>query len=161
MSWRNSLIACCPDKIVHLDLLGTVYRTFWLDGLDGNPRSDSALHAVSLPDDHLVVCDGQHHRLIQMDEKWKGCRSFGEPTKLGTDLNLPHYLVNYPGGNFLVADSGNGRILLMSRWLELVKVLIPPSYGMKKPYRMCLDKESTRLFVIEEVSNRLLIFDLN
>ena len=159
---QDSLVACCSDKIIEMNLFGETIKWVWLHQIDRNPRCGMPVHAVKLSTKHLVLCDSrsQHHRLLQLDKEWEGQRAFGKPSKLDSELKLPHYLVRCPGDNFLVADSGNNRILLMNPWLELVKELIPSSYGVKKPYRMCLEQSYSRMFLVEEQSKRLRVFDL-
>ena len=119
-------------------------------------------HAVKLSTGEFVVSDitGKQHRIIKLNSNGEIMCEYGGANRIGKgtkSLNMLAYLVRSKNDFILVADQNNDRILLMSPNLELVKELISPKYGLKKPFRMCLDEENERLFVNASSPSELLM----
>ena len=84
------------------------------------------LHAAA--SGNLILTDAGLRKVVEIDPAGKTCWEFGG--KLGFSLNFQHQLIKPElfmpvsafeiGGNFLIADQGNGRILEISRKGKLV-----------------------------------------
>ena len=130
-------------------------------GFDTKWHIVSPSHAIRIRTGEFVICDVlcDQHRLIKMSHNLNAIQEFRRPCKLEMSaLKMPQYLIRSGEDYILVADTDNNRILLMDIYLELVKELILPRHDLEKPFRMCLDRSSRRLFVAEEKRNKVKIF---
>ena len=122
----------------------------------------SPSHAILLRTGEYIVCDimGHEHRLVKLNNSGNGIREFGRLSQLEkTPLKAPRYLIGCGGNHIMIADQDNNRILLMNSNLELIRELVLSEHNLEKPFRMCLDRSSGRLFVAEQGQHRLKIFE--
>lgn len=126
-------------------------------------------HAFKLTSNQFLICHGAAgdalHQVCVMDVSGDVLKSYGK--EWTTDkLNCPVYLERDSGGNVLVVDEMNGRVLALDSSLELMSVLVtapPPPLRRRptsaresrtprhRPRKICLDEERSRLFVAEDV----------
>lgn len=120
-------------------------------------------HAFKLTSNQFLICHGAAgdalHQVCIMDVSGDVLKSYGK--EWTTDkLNCPVYLERDSGGNVLVVDGMNGRVLALDSNLELMSVLVtsPPHRRTSardsrthRPRKICLDEERSRLFVAEDV----------
>ena len=166
----NILVSCRSSKKLFefSPKLDKFHTPISLESQDITPS-----HAVKLSTGEFVVSDVTtctQHRIVKLNSNGEVMCEYGRATKVengGTNrvgrgtqpLKMPAYLVRSRNDFILVADQDNDRILLMSPNLELVKELISPKHGLKKPFRMCLHEEYERLFVVHGSSQKeILIF---
>lgn len=89
-----------------------------------------------------------------------GDRNRDERWKRGKPLQDPRELVRLGNGNYLVADFGNDRVVVLSESLKLVRVLpTPVDGGLTEPLTLCFDELSSTLWV--GALNNLLKYDVS
>lgn len=138
---RNRLLEFAPDgklvQVIHLS---------WNFGIE------KPSHAIKLTSEQFLICHGNDgsalRRVCIVDKAGNVLKYFGEPGKK-EQLNNPTYLDFDGGGNILVADYSNQRVLLLSSYLESKLDL-----GVRKsryPKRVCFDKSKGRVLIVEDV----------
>lgn len=65
-------------------------------------------------------------------------------------MNCPFYLAVDGNGFFMVADYHNNRVLLLDSDLKIQrKILSKGEHGIRFPWRILMDQENGRLFVVD------------
>lgn len=139
--------------------LSRTFRTPWTTAIE------HLNHAFKLTSNQFLIGHGAAgdalHQVCIMDVSGDVLKSYGK--EWATDkLNCPVYMERDSGGNVLVVDEMNGRVLALDSNLELVSVLVtsPPYRRTRardsrayrhRPRKICLDEERSRLFVAEDV----------
>lgn len=111
-------------------------------------------HARKLTNCHYVVSYGSSfqtqaiHGVCIVDVDGNIIKSFcAEVGSSAVRMNHPVYLVIDKGGNILVADLNNSRVLLLSPTLEFLREVVSEKHGLRHPRRICLDESNGRLIV--------------
>jgi len=83
-------------------------------------------------------------------------------TKLQKLLNIPAHLLVNKNGSILLADSQNDRVLLLNSSLSSASEFISSDNGtLVAPNRLYFDESRGLLYIGEEFSSRVLIFDVS
>lgn len=125
------------------------------------------MHALKLANGNFVMTQGyledHKHTVCEMNPDGKVLKTFGAEKGLGSgNLTNPTYLAVDREGSIMIADAGNGRVILISSNFEFRRELITRSNGLYIPTRICLDEINGRLYVAEYKRDMrsLLVFNL-
>lgn len=125
------------------------------------------MHAIRLNNGNFVMTQGYlddpTHKICEVTSDGKMIRSFGAEKGPGVaQLMNPTYLAVDRDGSILVADAGNGRVMLIGSNLEFKRELITKRNGLHIPTRICLDDINGRLYVAEYKKDlrSLLVFNI-
>src|SRR6218665_1330628 len=130
--------------------------------IDLSPEADirSLGHAVKLPNDHFLVShsdtrDGLY-RVCIVNAHGNLVKSFdGKRESTIGKMNNPSHLAVDGDGFVMVADTDNGRILLLNRDLKFMRVLISNKrHKLRFPMRILLDESHGRMFVADNESDK-------
>ena len=120
-------------------------------------------HAIQLDNDQFLVC--QTHRYFRVcltDNNGQLIKSYGKYSGLGPgQLTFPNHLAADFNGFCLVIDFISNRLLMLNNKLKFVKELVPTSFGLKFPKRLCLDAKHKRLYVADSGNARIVAFDIH
>ena len=103
------------------------------------------IKAMQLSNGHFLVSygegDDQVHGIEIIDANGQTQKSHGWRKGSGTgQLRDPRDFVVDVFGNVLVADSGNGRIILLDSQLKLQRELVSTEHGLNHPFGIILDE---------------------
>jgi len=121
------------------------------------------MHAIKLANGHFVVTQGYLgdpiHRLCEVDTDRKVIKAFGSEKGSGNrQLTNPTYLAIDREGSIMVADAGNGRVVLLGSNFEFKREIASKNDGIQIPARIRLDELNGRLHVGEyKTGNRCLL----
>ena len=151
VSWHN------PAKIIEYTPFGNLVRETVVNRFDANRIG--LLHAIQMEGDKFLVCHAAatHHRVCMINNTGRVIKRYGgnKGTGIG-QLNIPCHLAIDRNGFIFVADLNNKRIVQLNPSLEYISETI----GIQKPYRILLDEERGRLYVIELNDKSLTVFDV-
>lgn len=123
------------------------------------------IHAFKLTSNQFLIGHGALgdalHRVLILDVSGVVLKSYGKEWSRH-ELNCPVYLERDSGGNVLVVDGMNERVLALDSKLEFMSVLVESSTYRRtnegdsrtfsyRPSKICLDEEHSRLFVAEDI----------
>ena len=118
-------------------------------------------YVIQLSVDRFVVShDGSLHRVCLVDENGSVVRSYGGHVSFG--LNHPRGLASDRHGNVLVADMGNGRLLVLAGTLTSaneMSVSVDAVGALTAPRSLWYDKTRRRLYVGEQGRCSLVVVD--
>ena len=116
-------------------------------------------HAIQMDGDKFLVCHAgiTLHRVCMIDNTGRVIKCYGgnEGSGIG-QLNLPYHLAIDRNGFIFVADRDNNRIVRLNSSLEYISETV----GIQEPETILLNEESGRLYVIEDNSQSLTVFDI-
>lgn len=112
------------------------------------------MKAVQIAKGHLVVSYGEGddpvHGIDTIDANGQTLKSHGWRKGAGTgQLFDPRDFVVDAFGNILLADSGNGRILLLDSQLKYQRELVSTKHGLQHPLGIILNERETLLYVAD------------
>lgn len=156
-SANNVLVTCYQGNCVQeYTTQGTMIRQISFQSGISNPW-----WVIQIANDQFAV--SSLHRVCIVDDKGVVTQSYGNPSVAGSalgQLNTPFGLIRVRNGSFLVADSGNNRLILLSPTLDrTLAVSLPIDGGLQCPRALCFNESRGRLFVGEYNGRRVLIFD--
>ena len=146
-----------PDKIFEYTSFGVLVREIVVNGFDANLCF--LQHAIQMEGDKFLVCHAviTHNRVCMIDNTGRVIECYGGNPGSGIgQLNMPSYLAIDRNGFILVADEDNNRIVRLNSSLEYIGETV----GIKEPFRILLNEERGRLYVIEYNNQSLTVFDI-
>jgi len=140
-------------KLQEFTTHGTLLHTIQLQ-----PDIDDPRHVTELTSGQFVISHGgKHDRVCLLDVQGAVVRSYGSAL---TKMSSPRGLTVDKHDNFLVADWGNNRLLVLDRSLTSAHVMsVSVDGGLKEPYSLWYDKSRGRLYVGEWRGGRVIIID--
>ena len=160
-TFSGNILVTCPESKYLLEF--SVYGIL-INRINLGPQNITPSHAVQLSTEEYIIADvtKDQYRIVKLDTNGNLVCEYSDKSRLKiTPLNMPVYLLRCSNDYILVADHNNGRILMLSSSLELVRELIAPGGVLEKPFRMCLDETNERLYVVDrKQQNKVLIFTL-
>ena len=116
-------------------------------------------HAIQMEGDKFLVClsEATHHRVCLIDNTGRVIKCYGgnEGSGIG-HFNLPNYLAIDRNGFIFVADYNNNRTVQLNSSLKYIGETV----GIHQPWRILLNEERGRLYVIEWADQSLTVFDV-
>jgi len=111
-------------------------------------------HAVeSLTGTFIVAHYNTQHQVSEVNTKGQVLRQFSG------SLDVPARIAVDSQGHILVADCGNGRILLLDAQLALRRVILDEhQLNDERPWRLCYEEQSGQLLV--GLYNSVAVFDV-
>ena len=146
-----------PAKIFEYTSDGTFVREILVNQIDANLIS--LQHAIQLEGEKFLVCHSEetHHRVCVIDNTGRVINSYGGSSgSVMGQLNGSVHLAIGPRGSILVADHKNNRIVQLNKSLEYMNEFT----GFKPPFRLRLNEELGRLYVIELNDKSITILDM-
>lgn len=153
---RLLLTVCDKNKLIEYSPDGRILLSIKLPSVVRRPQ-----HSLEFEDGLYVVSYGSSestkaavHGVCLVNSDGVSLRSFSDPSSPSSSsaLNLPVYLAVDGGGNVLVADLNNSRVLLLDSQLRFVRELVTDDHGLQFPRRICLDGSDGRLIVASGVA---------
>lgn len=152
---RLLLTVCDKNKLLEYSPDGRILLAVQLPSAVRRPQ-----HALEFEDGLYVVSYGSGesasaavHGVCLVSRDGESLGSFPvDSSSPSTALNLPVYLAVDGGGNVLVADLNNSRVLLLDSRLKFVRELLTYDHGLQFPRRICLDGPNGRLIVASGVA---------
>jgi len=143
---ENQLQEYSPDG-----RLVQIVQLSWDSGIE-HPQ-----HAIKLTSEHFLLChgkkDGVFCRVCLVDKTGDVLEYTYEPGQWNRlQLNNPTYLAIVEGGNILVADHSNRRVVILSSDLKFKLNL--GDHQPFHPRKICFDEASGKLFIVENVFER-------
>lgn len=146
----SNIFLSAYKKIIEYSAEGHCRREIMLSSNLTHPQ-----HAIKLNIGQSLVIHGTgddiQQRLCLMDTTACVLTSFGG--KKGSDrehLHSPICMAVDKAGSIFLADSGNSRVLLLSRHLKFVRILLSKEkHGLREPYSIHLDEANGRLFLVD------------
>ena len=159
MPSSNILVTCsATSKLLEYTTAGVLVREIIL-----RPGMKYPTHAIQLDHDKFLVSHNfQLRRVSLIDNKGRPMKSYGRYRGSGPgQLNNPVHLAADLNGFCVVLDSCDPcRILLLNEKLEFVQELLPTLSESKSMLRMCLDLGKKRLYVADNINERVVAFDI-
>ena len=117
---------------------------------------------ISGKDQFLVSHTGDSHRVCLIDNKGQLLRSYGQSSGSGSGqlYNPYHLAADVNGFGLVVEHGGSNRVVLLNDKLEFLKELVPTSFELENPIRLCLDRNRKKLFVADFKKSRVVCLDL-
>lgn len=152
------------NKLIEYSPVGREVRVIRLKSAIRNP-----CHAMKWTNDHYIVSHSDAREVLErlcivnadgnIEDSTDEKSGFTDDVK----MNVPAHFAVDENGFVMVADKGNGRILLLNSNLEYLRVLISneKTRELRFPVNIFLDKSNDRLFVADHKSGhdgRILIF---
>jgi DNA-binding beta-propeller fold protein YncE len=139
---------------VHCEFSGVVQRDL------GFP--ESAALSVAGSDERLLVSGTGRARLTLLGRAagkadWRQLRQLRHVE--GKPLRQPHGVRALSDGRWLLADSGNSRLVLLDSALVVLKVFRAEHLGMRTPKAIAVDVGTRRIFVTNEDPGAVHVFD--
>ena len=154
----NVIVACYdPDRIFEYTSVGNLVREIVVNRFDANLIG--LQHAIQMEGDKFLVCHATttHQRVCMIDNTGRVIKCYGgnKGSVIG-HLNVPRRLAIDRNGFILVADFNNNRIVQLNSSLEYISETV----GIQEPFRILLNEERGRLYVIEGGDKSLTVFDV-
>ena len=150
-SWHD------PAKIFEYTSFGNLVREIVVNRFDENLIG--LQHAIQMDGDKFLVChiEATHRRVCMIDNIGRVIKCYGGNPGSGIgQLNIPRHLAIDRNGFILVADQDNNRIVQLNPSLECISETV----GIQQPWRILLNEERGRLYVIENNNKSLTVFDV-
>jgi len=150
----NLLVSCNPNKLVELN----VKSGEKVCEVDLHSDIEHPKHAIKRQDKQYVVSydvKGGLHRvcIVGPDGYLRHCYG-GMAGEGDLQLKTPCYLAMSSDNHVMVADSDNGRVVLLNSTLEFVRYIL----HLQEPRRLYLDVSSRRLYVGECKNGNIKVF---
>ena len=152
----HNLIVTCRRvrKIKEFSPRGDLLRDVTLPDDVINP-----CHALQLTNGQFIVChmgqDNPIHRVCKVSEDGRviiDSHGGQQGSNIG-QYNVPGRLAVDDNEFVFVVDTGNRRVTLLSPTLDYIRQVVSRDQVKWKPYRLCLDIQRRRLYVIDSESN--------
>ena len=138
---RNVLVSCNNvGQLREYSPCGDLIRKIEVDSIEDGPW-----HGIQIDEMHWVVIHGERYGVvgstyteIRMVD-YNGHAAAGYTAYRGNGFSYISY--DPICKQFLIAEMGGGRILLLDRHLNLIQPLLTPDHGIKKPIRMHMYKQ--------------------
>jgi len=116
-----------------------------------NSSMEYSWYSIQLSSDRFVVSHGgggSLHRVCLVDTSGRIIQCYGGAEGSGVEqLSRPSQLAVDGYGNVLVADNGNGRVVLLSPSLTHLGYIMIPAYEMFGTHLLHLDEINRRLYI--------------
>jgi len=122
----------------------------------------SPRHAIRLGGNELLLCHGwgeSAYNISVVDGEGRIIKS-ASPSAAAPKSFSPTHLALDRYGNILVAEFKGDAIQMYNKDLQYLGDVVPGSSGLKRPFRLCYDNTSGRLYIGEySTLGRMMIFN--
>lgn len=169
LSGPHDVTFLAPDKVLVADTSNDRIAVFEFAGIDGAGGAKAKLiaswgHSISNPEGVAVSPDGRWvyatnvggGSVVKMDATGKVMKKVGGYGAAGAlSFDKPHDIAVHADGRVFVADSGNDRMVILTRDLEFITELKGPPYDFDDPKYMAFDADGD-LWLADEYRSRVL-----
>lgn len=147
-----------PSKLFEFTQEGQLIREISLQQNLTNP-----MHAILLTSGQFLLSreNSSQHGLFMVGDDGRAIHAYVDQSgSAAGPITKPYHMVVDKHGSFIVVDSEKSRIVILSPSLTYVRDLIPPSRGLRFPFKLYLDETRGLLYVGEHVpaGARILVF---
>lgn len=157
------------NRVFEVDQKGKIHWQYGQTGVTGageNELNDPAA-AVLLPHNNVLIVDRGNQRVIQLHRRGKGVKMLWQYGTTGVSgsgsnqLNAPSSVQRIGSGNYLIADTGNNRVIEVNRQKKVVwqygnpddtTILNGPTYACKIPH-------AGQILITDSGNNRIVVID--
>ena len=168
------------DRVFEIDRKGKIKWQYGQTGVSGagDNELNNPVSAVYAPRNSVLIADQGNHRVLHLRRKGKRTEitwQYGTSGVSGSgtnQLDSPSSIQRLGSGNYLIADTGNDRVIEVTRKFELVwqygspgdtNTLNAPTYAcrLRKDNILIADSGNSRVLLVDRNGSNLFTFVTN